>query len=335
MKAIILKEYGSINNFESADIPIPLVKKGHIRIRIKAVSFNPVDYQIRKGLPESRQVTSSILGRDFSGIVDEVHEDEREFKKGDEVFCYVSNLASSGTYTEFICVPSTIVAKKPVFLSHEQAASIPVAGITAILAIEKAKKNKSRTFFIAGGAGGVGTFVIMFAKLSGFRNIVATAGNDTLRSHLMQQLTLKEEQIINYRDSDFVKSAIEVNGEYFDVALDLVGGKMLSACCELLAIDGQLISVVDVPGKEDFEILFQKNVAFHPIGANAYSLSTNPGHWKTYKYILNYISGLFDSNVLIKPPITILGSLSVGTVKKAHELLENNSVQGKLIMTCD
>jgi len=335
MKAIILKEYGSINNFESADIPIPLVKKGHIRIRIKAVSFNPVDYQIRKGLPESRQVTSSILGRDFSGIVDEVHEDEREFKKGDEVFCYVSNLASSGTYTEFICVPSTIVAKKPVFLSHEQAASIPVAGITAILAIEKAKKNKSRSFFIAGGAGGVETFVIMFAKLSGFRNIVATVGDDKSRSYLMQQLQLKEEQIINYRDSDFVKSAIEVNGEYFDVALDLVGGKMLSACCELLAIDGQLISVVDVPGKEDFEILFQKNASFHPIGANAYSLSTNPGHWKTYKYILNYISGLFDSNVLIKPPITILGSLSVGTVKKAHELLENNSVQGKLIMTCD
>ena len=335
MKAIILKEYGSINNFESADIPIPLVKKGHIRIRIKAVSFNPVDYQIRKGLPESRQVTSSILGRDFSGIVDEVHQDEREFKKGDEVFCYVSNLASSGTYTEYICVPSTIVAKKPVFLSHEQAASIPVAGITAILAIEKAKKNKSRSFFIAGGAGGVETFVIMFAKLSGFRNIVATVGDDKSRSYLMQQLQLKEEQIINYRDSDFVKSAIEVNGEYFDVALDLVGGKMLSACCELLAIDGQLISVVDVPGKEDFEILFQKNASFHPIGANAYSLSTNPGHWKTYKYILNYISGLFDSNVLIKPPITILGSLSVGTVKKAHELLENNSVQGKLIMTCD
>jgi NADPH:quinone reductase-like Zn-dependent oxidoreductase len=335
MKAIVLKEYGSINNFESADIPIPLVKKGHIRIRIKAVSFNPVDYQIRKGLPESRQVTSSILGRDFSGIVDEVHQDEREFKKGDEVFCYVSNLASSGTYTEYICVPSTIVAKKPVFLSHEQAASIPVAGITAILAIEKAKKNKSRSLFIAGGAGGVGTFVIMFAKLSGFRNIVATAGNDKSRSYLMRQLQLKEEQIINYRDSDFVKRAIEVNGEYFDVALDLVGGKMLSACCELLAIDAQLISVVEVPGKEDFEILFQKNASCHPIGANAYSLSTNPGHWKTYKYILNYISGLFDSNVLIKPPITILGSLSVGTVKKAHELLENNSVQGKLIMTCD
>jgi NADPH:quinone reductase len=334
MKAIIFKEHGSADHFESVDIPIPPVKKGHIRIRIKAVSFNPVDYQIRKGLPESRGITSSILGRDFSGIVDEVHEDEKEFKKGDEVFCYVSNLASSGTYTEYICVPSTIVAKKPFFLSHEQAASIPVAGITAILAIEKAKRNKSKSFFIAGGAGGVGTFAIMFAKLSGFRNIVATAGNDKSRSYLRDQLQLKEEQIINYRNSNFIEKAIEVNGGCFDVALDLVGGKMLSACCELLAIDGQLISVVDAPCKEDFEILFEKNASFHPIGANAYSLSTNPGHWKTYKYILNYISGLFDSNVLIKPPITVLGSLSVGTVKKGHELLESNSVQGKLIMIC-
>lgn len=334
MKAIVLKEYGSADNFESADIPIPPVNKGNIRIRIKAVSFNPVDYQIRKGCPESMGVKSSILGRDFSGTVDEVHEDEREFKKGDEVFCYVSNLASSGTYTEYICVPSTIVAKKPVFLSHEQAASIPVAGITAVLAIEKARRNKLRSLFVAGGAGGVGTFALMFAKLSGFRNIVATAGNDKSISYLTHQLKLKKEQIINYRDSNFIKKAIENNGENFDVVLDLVGGKMLPACCELLAIDGQLISVVDAPAKEDFEILFQKNASFHPIGANAYSLSTNPMHWKTYKYILNYISGLFDSNALSEPPITVLGSLSVGTVKKAHELLESNSVQGKLIMTC-
>jgi NADPH:quinone reductase-like Zn-dependent oxidoreductase len=92
-------------------------------------------------------------------------------------------------------VPSTIVAKKPVFLSHEQAASIPVAGITAILAIEKAKKINQDPFFIAGAAGGVGTFVIMFAKLSGFRNIVATAGNDKSLSYLMQQLQLKRNKL--------------------------------------------------------------------------------------------------------------------------------------------
>ena len=95
MKAIILKEYGSIDNFEMADLPIPTIPKGQIRIKIKAISFNPVDYQIRKGLQERRLVTSNILGRDLSGIVDEVHEDVNDFKKGDEVVCYACNPASS------------------------------------------------------------------------------------------------------------------------------------------------------------------------------------------------------------------------------------------------
>src|SRR5580765_5322804 len=105
MKAIILKAYGSADNFEMADMPVPPIKKGEVRIKIKAVSFNPVDYQVRKGLPESGMVTSQILGRDLSGIVDAVHEDVSDFKKGDEVYCYVCNLASSGTYVEYVSVP--------------------------------------------------------------------------------------------------------------------------------------------------------------------------------------------------------------------------------------
>lgn len=218
MKAIILKEYGSIDNFEMADLTVPVTRKGQIRIKIKAVSFNPVDYQIRKGLPESRSVTSNILGRDLSGIVDEVYEDVKDFIIGDEVFCYACNLASSGTYTEYVCVPEAIVAKKPVSLSHEQAASIPVAGITAWLALTKTKAGKSTSVFIAGGAGGVGTFAIMFAKQLGCKNIVTTAGNDKSLSYLVENLQLKKEQIINYRDDDFIKKTIERNNGYFDIA---------------------------------------------------------------------------------------------------------------------
>ncbi len=334
MKAIILKEYGSIDNFEISDLPIPAIQKGQIRIKIKAVSFNPVDYQIRRGSPESRLVTSNILGRDLSGIIDEVDEEVNDFKKGDEVFCYVCNLASSGTYTEYVCVPSAIVAKKPVSLSHEEAASVPVAGITAWMALTKTKPEKSKSIFIAGGAGGVGTFSIMFAKQSGLQSIVTTAGNDKSLTYLVQNFQLKKEQIINYRDENFIQKAIERNNGYFDIALDLVGGKMLSACCELLGIDGNLASVTEAPAQQDFETLFLKNASFHPVGANAYSLSDNREYWKNYQHILNHISELFNSKLINKPPITILGSLSVDNVKKAHQLLENNSVQGKLIMTC-
>ncbi len=333
MKVIILKEHGSIDNFEFADIPIPPIQKGQVRIKIIAVSFNPVDYQIRKGLPEGKFITSNILGRDLSGIVDEADESVHDFTKGDEVYCYVCNLANSGTYTEYICVPSSIVAKKPISLSFEQAASVPVAGITAWLALTKTKAGKSKSIFIAGGAGGVGTFAILFAKQLGLQNIVTTAGNSKSLNYLVQKLQLEEDQVINYKDDNFIKKAIEKNAGYFDIAIDLVGGKMLSACCEVLAIDGDFASVTDAPHKDDFEILFQKNASFHSIGANAYSLTENQEYWKNYQHILNDISKLFDNNAISKPPITIVGSLSVEAVKNAHELLENNLAQGKLIMS--
>ncbi len=334
MKAIILREHGNADNFELADLPIPAIHKGQVRIRIKAVSFNPVDYQIRKGLPESKFVRSNILGRDLSGIIDDVAEDVYQFKKGDEVFSYVCHLASSGTYTEYICVPSELVAKKPFLLSHTEAAAVPVAGITAWMALRKVNAEKSKSVFIAGGAGGVGTFAIMFAKQFGIEKIVTTAGNEKSLNYLVQNLQLKKERIINYRDDDYIKKAIEINGGYFDITLDFVGGKMMSACCELLAIDGNFASITDPPDKNDFEILFQKDGSFHSVGANAYSLSDDHEYWKTYQRILHHISALFDDNKINKPPITILGPLSVETVKKAHELLESNSTQGKLIMTC-
>jgi NADPH2:quinone reductase len=334
MKAILLKEFGSTDNFELADIPIPQLQKGQVRIKIKAVSFNPVDYQVRKGLPESRSMTSNILGKDLSGIIDEVHDDVKEFKKDDEVYSYICNLASSGTYTEYICVPSELVAKKPVSLSHQQAASIPVAAITATLALEKIKANRSKSIFIAGGAGGVGSFAIMFAKQMGIKNIVTTAGNDKSLLHLMQNPGLNKEQIINYKEDKFIEKAIQKNKGHFDSVVDLVGSKMLSSCCELLAIDGNLASVVDAPGKDDFETLFRKNASFHSVGANAYSLSDNRENWKIYRQMLDHISELFDNGSLHEPPVTIVGPLSVETVKKAHELLENNLVQGKLVMTC-
>lgn len=334
MKAIILREYGTVDNFELTDIPIPTIQKGQVRIKIEAVSFNPVDYQIRKGLPESKFLKSNILGKDLSGIVDEVAEDVDQFKKGDEVFSYVCHLASSGTYAEYICVPVELVAKKPLFLTHAHSAAVPVAGITAWIALHKVKAEKSKSVFIAGGAGGVGSFAIMFAKQFGVEKIVTTAGNDKSLNYLVQNFQLEKERIINYKDDDFINKAIEINGGYFDITLDFVGGKMLSACCELLAIDGNFASVTDPPHKNDFEILFQKNGSFHSIGANAYSLSDDHQYWKTYQHILHNISAHYDSNKINKPSITILGPLSVETVKKAHELLETNSTQGKLVMTC-
>ena len=272
MRAVVLGAFGSADHFRVEELPMPDVRPGQVRVQVKAASFNPVDYQIRRGQPESRNVHSMILGRDLSGTVDAVHESVTDFSVGDDVFGYVGRLASSGTYAEYVSVPAELLARKPASLTHEEAAAVPVAGITASLALAKVRAGEGKSVFIAGGAGGVGTFAILLARHLGVRNLVATAGNARSREYLIERCGLDGDRIIDYNDGDFRARALERNGGAFDIALDLVGGRMLSACCALLAVDGDLASVTEAPGQDDFETLFQVNASFHPIGANAYSL---------------------------------------------------------------
>ncbi|MCE9522342.1 MAG: NADP-dependent oxidoreductase [Alphaproteobacteria bacterium] len=330
----MLRAFGSADNFVTAELPMPDVGKGEVRIKVRAVSFNPVDFQIRKGRPESTHVRSMILGRDLSGTVDAVHDEVTGFKIGDEVFSYVCNRASSGTYAEFVSVPAELVARKPASLSHEEAAAVPVAAITASLALKKAQVGESTSLFVAGGAGGVGTFAIMLARQMGVRKLVTTAGSARSRAYLSERCGVSAAQIVDYKQEGFVERAIEQNGGGFDAALDLVGGKMLSSCCALLALDGNLASVTEAPSVDDFEILFEKNASFHSVGAHAYSLSDDRANWMKYRVMLEHLSRLFDRAALSPPPTQNLGKMSAEVVRQAHALMESGTVQGKLVMNC-
>jgi NADPH2:quinone reductase len=334
MKAIVLAAFGSADNFREADLPVPPTREGEVRIRVRAVSFNPVDYQIRRGLPESSHVRSMILGRDLSGTIDAVHAGVTDFAVGDDVYGYVCNLASSGTYAEYVSVPAELVARRPASLAHEQAAAVPVAGVTASIALARSRAGPATSVFVAGGAGGVGTFAIRLARLLGVRNLVTTAGSARSRAYLVGECGLDDDQVVDYRDPDFIARAIERNAGAFDVALDLVGARMLSACCAMLAVDGNLASVTEAPSRDDFEILFQKNASFHSIGANAYSLTDDRASWKKYRAMLDRLAQLLDGGALALPRIDNLGTMSPEVVRRAHALLESNAVQGKLVMTC-
>jgi NADPH:quinone reductase len=333
MKAVVLSSFGSADNFDAVDLPVPDVGKGEVRIKVEAASFNPVDYQIRKGGPESNGIRSMILGSDLSGSVDAVHVDVTDLSVGDEVFSYVCNLASNGAYAEFVSVPAELVAPKPSSLTFEQAAAVPLAGVTASLALSKARVGATTSVFIAGGAGGVGSFAVLLARQLGVRNLVTTAGNERSRAYLIERCGLSAEQIVDYRDARFTERALKAGGGPFHVALDLVGGRMLSSCCALLAIDGDLASTTEAPSLDDFDTLFEKNASFHSVGANAYSLNTDRAAWRKYREMLEHLARLFDSGALPPPPITVLGKLSPEVVKHAHALLESNAVQGKLVMT--
>jgi NADPH2:quinone reductase len=335
MQAIILTNHGGTENFRLTEIPIPTLRPGEVRIRVKSIAFNPVDCQIRRGMAESRQVRSPVLGRDLSGVIDAVHAGVADFAVGDEVYSYVANLASNGTYAEYVSVPAELVCRKPRSLTHDQAAAVPVAGITARLALQKVHANAAKSLFIAGGAGGVGSFAVLFARQQlGIASLFASAGGSPSRTYLRDECLLDEDHIIDYRSETFISQALERNGAPFDCVIDLVGGSMLSACCKLLGVDGRLASVTEAPSALDFDFLFQRNATFAAVGANAYSLQCDRAGWRNYQLMLTRIAALFDCGALRPPKVTNVGLLSVESVIRAHALLEKSSVQGKLVMSC-
>jgi NADPH:quinone reductase-like Zn-dependent oxidoreductase len=265
-------------------------------------------------------------------VIEAIHEGITDFAVGDEVFSYVCKLASSGTYAEYVSVPVELVATKPASLSHAEAAAVPVAGITAAMALEKLQLNNESSLFIAGGAGGVGTFAIMLARRLGVSRLFTTAGSKASREYLIEKCGMPENRIVDYRQTGFVEEALRRNGGGFHAVLDLVGGGMLASCCQLLAMNGNLASATEAPSPESFEFLFEKNASFHPIGANAYSLSDDRRTWTAYRTMLDRLALAFDEKTLAAPQVNVVGTLSAETVRRGHALLEAGGVQGKVVM---
>ena len=332
MQAVVLRAFGGVDNFDSATMPLPPVRPGDVRIRMKAVSFNPVDCQVRRGGAEASGNGSMILGRDISGVVDAIGEGVADFAIGDEVFGYVARLGSGGTYAQYVSVPAELIARKPRTLTHEEAAAVPVAGITATLALDKVRAGAASSLFVAGGAGGVGTFAVLLARSLGAR-VVTTAGSPGSRAHLEGYCGLQPAQVVDYNGGGFIQRVLESNGGAFDAAIDLVGRTMVSACCALVRTDGHVASVTEAPTSDDFETLFAKNASFHSIGAHAYSLLEDRARWRRYRALLDRLSAQFDLGGLPPPAIRVIGTLSVQAVREAHALLEAGGVQGKLVMT--
>ena len=137
MKAVFLKQFGGTENFELREVERPKLFEGGVRVQIKATAFNPVDYQVRRGGPESVRLKSRILGREMAGVVTEIDSSVKNLRVGDEVFSYVTTLGSSGTYTEEIVVPEALVVRKPLNLDFNQSAAIPLVGLTAVQAVQR------------------------------------------------------------------------------------------------------------------------------------------------------------------------------------------------------
>jgi NADPH:quinone reductase-like Zn-dependent oxidoreductase len=344
MRAVILEKFGGPDGLVDGTLPVPQVGPHDVLIRVKAVGFNPTDYQLRQaGHPDLKPPV--VLGRDVSGIVETCGAEVTGLKPGDAVYANLV-LRRPGGYAEFAVIPNWFAASKPASLSFLEAASVPVAGLTALRSLKRARPDPAKSLLITGGAGGVGSWAIELAKALGITRIVTTAGSDRSRAYLRDRLGIPDAWIIDYRNHSRAKlgaAAVAANGGApFGIALDCVGGAMTHLCCDAIGVQGDVVSIVNGPmdqshgaDKADEDILFDKSAAFHfeLCSAPASAAPTAP-HW-IYRDQLGELAALIDSGKVKVPPVTDLGPLSAATVREAHRRLEAGHTIGKLAATVE
>ena len=141
-----------------------------------------------------------VLGHDGAGVVEEIGKEVNRLRKGDEVWTYLGGPSSNGSYAEYVSVPHEFATVKPRNLSREEAASVPVVGLTANQAIRlKARPAGNNSVFVAGGSGGLGSAAIQILEMIGIERVVTTSGRDASRAFLVNELRLAHRQVIDYR----------------------------------------------------------------------------------------------------------------------------------------
>lgn len=242
MKAFVVDRYRKQAALRLADMPIPELREDEILVEVHAAGVNLLDAKIRGGefkliLPYRLPL---ILGHDVAGVVVKVGRQVRQFKPGDEVYARVDDFRI-GTFAEFVPVKEASLALKPKGLTMEEAASIPLVGLTAWQAlVERAGLKKGQKVFIQAGSGGVGSFAIQLAKHLG-----ATVATTTGTTNVELVKNLGADVIIDYKTQDF-----EAVLRDYDLVLNSQDGKTLDKSLHILKRGGELISISGPPDPE-------------------------------------------------------------------------------------
>ena len=239
MKAFVVDRYGKQERLRAADVPEPDVQEDDVLIQVHATAVNQLDSKLRNGefKPILPYRPPFILGHDVAGVVVRVGPRVRQFKVGDEVYARPDDFRI-GTFAELIAVKEDSVAIKPKNITMEEAASIPLVGLTAWQAlVEKARLKKGQKVFIQAGSGGVGTFAIQLAKHLG-----ATVATTTSAGNMALVKSLGADVVIDYK-----QDAFEERLSGYDVVLNSQDGKTLAKSLGVLQAGGRLISISGPP----------------------------------------------------------------------------------------
>lgn len=302
--AIRIHEFGASDVLVSEEIPTPEPGPGEVRIRVYAASVNPVDYKIRKGVYPmvSTADLPMTMGRDVSGVVDAVGEGVGSFDRGALVHAMISK---GGGYAQHAIVNAGDAATVPEGLGHEQAAAIPLAGLTAWQAlVDHGRLREAQSVLVHGGAGGVGHFAIQIAKARGARVFATATAEDAT---LLRELGA---DTIDYRNQHFEDEIDEV-----DLVLDLVGGETQERSWAVLKSGGAMISTLEEPSEEAAR---EKN-------AHTARFTVEPNGTQLEELGRLVLKGQ------LRPIVSEV--LPLERASEAQDKLEQKHIQGKIVLT--
>lgn len=325
MKALQIKKYGKIKEGLSIEnVEVPTYKENDILVEVKAASLNPIDYKLVEGklkdmLPLELPVT---IGYDVSGVVIKKGAKVQNFEIGDEIYARVPQ-EQMGTVAEFVSIKSDLVAKKPENISFEQAAGLPLTGLTAIQALENVGIKENDRILIHAGSGGVGSFAIQYAKEKG-----AIVYTTTSTKNVDWVKALGADRVIDYETEDYKEVANNL-----DIVFDTLGDNYTFEAFDIIKEGGKITTIVGPPDEETAKQMGMKDYKLPEKLSNLIK-----GKSAVYKLTwmqpnaqqLNHIKDMVEDGA-IKPIVDLIYSFEDGI--DAYEYLAEGRAKGKVIIS--
>ncbi len=321
MKAIVSNKYGPPDVLELTEVEKPIAEDNQVLVKIHAASVNYGNLVLLKGEPFLARFAFGLLkpkysipGGDIAGRVEAVGKDVKQFQPGDDVFGDLSGCGWGG-FAEYVSVPEKVLALKPANISYEEAAAVPMAGVTALQGLrDKGKIQSGQKVLINGASGGVGTFAVQIAKELGAEvtGVCSTRNIDILRS-------IGADHVIDYTKEDFTQ-----NTQIYDLILAVNGSHPLSAYKRTLSPNGKFVHV----GGSGVQ-MFQTIVLGPWISMNG-SKKMSSFLQRPNQIDLNYMKELLEAGK-VQPVIDRCYKLR--EVPEAFRYFEEGHAQGKVVIT--
>lgn len=331
MQAFVMTGYGGPDKTELREMLRPAAGPGEVLVNVHAAGLNPVDYKTREGMLRVIQSYAfpAIMGNELAGTIEKVGAGVIDFAPGDRVFARVPKDAM-GALAEYAALPAETCALIPDGWGFEQAAAIPLAGLTALQALrDELDLQPSQRVLITGGAGGVGTFAIQIAKWLGAH--VITTASPRGRELVTR---LGADQVIDYTSEKFE----DVLGEKVDAVFDLIGGETLSRSFGVVKTGGTVLSVAGMPEPQTADDLdggLKLKALFWAISIKFRAQAAR--HGVNYRYLFMHPSGaeLAELAALLeqgKLEPVIDKTFPFPQAKEALTYLEQGHAKGKVVV---